>query len=174
MEKWKKWSTLVWSTCQTIRGTPVYMLPWRGELSSLESKLSALRRAFSSGAWLRRVPGALSKSWWGLTSKKHTQADRVHQVERGAKLSIKNNEQKTPLDLMFVCIQSPGDFISSLWSKRVRSNLDFDWSLILLVLKVPEDTWPTIYSSNPTHPNPNTYNFINLTTVVNSSQMIVF
>ena len=41
------------------------------------------------------------------------------QVERGAQLSKKNDDQKTPLDLMFECIQSPGDFISSLWSKRV-------------------------------------------------------
>ena len=41
------------------------------------------------------------------------------QVERGAQLSKKNLANKTPLDLMFECIQSPGEFISSLWSKRV-------------------------------------------------------
>ena len=46
------------------------------------------------------------------------------QVERGAQLSKKNKDQKTPLDLMFECIQSPGDFINSLWSKRVSLRKD--------------------------------------------------
>ena len=74
------------------------------------------------------------------------------QVERGAKLSIKNNEQKTPLDLMFVCIQSPGDFISSLWSKRVRSNLDFDWSLMKVLLKNTYQQWKPFIQSHPSQP----------------------
>ena len=59
-----------------------------------------------------------------LTVRKERESGYFMQVERGAQLSKKNNNQKTPLDLMFECIQSPGDFISSLWNKRVSLRKD--------------------------------------------------
>ena len=59
-----------------------------------------------------------------LSARKERESGYFMQVERGAQLSKKNNNQKTPLDLMFECIQSPGDFISSLWNKRVSLRKD--------------------------------------------------
>ena len=67
----------------------------------------------------RSIIEKLVRIWKTILRNRNLGEGNFVQVERGAQLSKKNNDQKTPLDLMFDCIQSPGDFINSLWSKRV-------------------------------------------------------